>query len=63
MMSKSKLAPLKTTTIPRLELVAAVMAVRLDKCIRQHLEIPLLESNFWTDSMIVLQYIRNEESR
>ena len=62
-MSKSRLAPLKTTTIPRLELTAAVVAVKLEKSLREHLEIPLLESVFWTDSMIVLQYLRNEEKR
>ena len=62
-MAKAKLAPLKTTTIPRLELAAAVVSTRLDKCIREHLEMPLMETVYWTDSMIVLQYLRNEDKR
>ncbi|XP_064648766.1 uncharacterized protein LOC135500976 [Lineus longissimus] len=62
-MTKVKLTPLKTTTIPRLELTAADEAVKLDKLLRSELEIPLCESIFWTDSMIVLYYIRNEAKR
>ncbi|XP_071943813.1 uncharacterized protein [Antedon mediterranea] len=54
LMSKSRLAPLKTTTIPRLELTPAVEAIKLDKLLPRELEIPLLESTFWSDSMIVL---------
>jgi hypothetical protein len=41
LMSKSRLAPLKPTTIPRLELAAAVEAVKLDKLLRKELKIPL----------------------
>ena len=62
-MAKAKLVPLKTTTISRLELTTAVVAAHLDRCIRQHLKIPLMESMFWTDSMIVLQYLNNEDKR
>ncbi|XP_064641320.1 uncharacterized protein LOC135496114 [Lineus longissimus] len=62
-MSKAKLAPLKTTTIPRLELTAAIEAVKLDKLLRSELEIQISESVFWTDSMIVLFYIKNESKR
>lgn len=63
LMAKSKLAPLKAMTIPRLELSAAVLAVQLDKTIREHLDISLIDSVFWTDSTIVLQYIRSVEKR
>ena len=62
-MAKSKLAPIPQQTIPRLELCAAVMATRLDGQIKRELDIPLEASHFWTDSTIVLQYIRNEERR
>ncbi|XP_064635262.1 uncharacterized protein LOC135492633 [Lineus longissimus] len=62
-MAKAKLAPIKATTIPRLELAAAVESVKLDKVIRKELEIPIHASVFWTDSMIVLHYIANEEKR
>ena len=63
LMSKSKLTPLKIKTIPRLELAAAVVSVKLEKLMRQQLEIPVHESLFWTDSMIVLNYIMNQDKR
>ncbi|XP_014670064.1 PREDICTED: uncharacterized protein LOC106811056 [Priapulus caudatus] len=63
MMSKSRLAPLKTTTIPRLELSAATVAVQLDVTLRDELELTIDGSTFWTDSTTVLKYINNEESR
>ena len=36
-MAKSRLAPIKPVTIPRMELLAAVLATRLDAMIRQEL--------------------------
>ncbi|XP_014665125.1 PREDICTED: uncharacterized protein LOC106807328 [Priapulus caudatus] len=62
-MAKSRLAPIKPTTIPRLELSAAVVAVKLDQACRKHLEYTLSESVFWTDSTIVLHYLQSEEKR
>ncbi|KAK3704536.1 hypothetical protein QZH41_006330 [Actinostola sp. cb2023] len=63
LIGKSRLAPVKITTIPRLELSAAVVAVKLDKMLREELELPIQESLFWTDSTTVLQYISNETKR
>ena len=63
MLAKSRLAPLKSTTIPRLELVAAVEAVKLDKTLTRELQIPIDSSVFWSDSMIVLWYLQHEEKR
>lgn len=62
-MAKAHLAPLKQLTIPRLELTAATLSVKLDTMIRRELDIPIRESIFWTDSTIVLQYINNRERR
>ena len=62
-MAKSRLAPLKEVTIPRLELMAATLATRQDELLRKELDIPLSRSCFWTDSTLVLQYIYNEERR
>ena len=59
LMSKSRLASLKTTTIPRLELAAAVEAVKLDKLLSEELQIPLRKSVYWSDSMIVLWYLQH----
>ena len=63
LVSKSRLAPIKTTTIPRLELSAAMEATKLDVMLRNELELDLEESVFWTDSMIVLWYLRNQNKR
>lgn len=63
LMGKSRVSPLKQVTIPRLELTAAVTAVKMDKILRQELQIPLKQSIFWSDSTTVLSYIENESSR
>ena len=58
---KSRLMPLKQVTVPRLELLAATVSVRLDKVLKRELELPLTDaSTFWTDSTSVLRYIKNE---
>jgi len=62
-MAKSRLAPLKSISIPRLELSAATVAVRLDKMIKQELELSMDKSVFWTDSTSVLKYIANSNTR
>jgi len=62
-MEKARTAPLKTVTIPRLELSAAVMASRLDKTLRKEIDIPVDESVFWTDSTCVISYIQNNDNR
>lgn len=50
MLGKARVAPLKQVTIPRLELTAAVLAVRVDIMLRKALELDLKDSTFWTDS-------------
>lgn len=63
LLAKSRLAPIKSVTIPRLELTAATLSIRLDNVIRRELELPLGESVFWTDSTTVLRYINNDNKR
>ena len=58
-LGKSRLAPIKSTTIPRLELMAAVLAVKVDKMLHSELDYEIKESLFWTDSTTVLRYILN----
>ena len=50
-------------TVPRLELSAAVLAVQLDKSVREELDIPITQSIYWSDSTCVLRYIRNQSKR
>ena len=61
--TKSRLAPLKAMTIPRVELSAAVLTTRLDRVIKQEVTLPIDQSNFWTDSTCVLCYIENKDKR
>ncbi|XP_064616927.1 uncharacterized protein LOC135480925 [Liolophura sinensis] len=62
-LAKSRLAPAKTQTIPRLELTAAVLATKMADILRQELQLEIDESTFWTDSEIVLRCIKNEDKR
>ena len=58
-MSRSRVAPMKELSIPRLELSAAALAVKMDSMLRRELELDIGQSVFWSDSMVVLGYIRN----
>lgn len=62
-MGKCRNCPIKRPTIPRLELMASVLAVRLSNLIRAELDWNIDYITFWTDSTTVLQYIRNENRR
>ena len=62
-MGKARLAPLKVVTIPRLELAAAVVAMKLKVQIAEELKFKINDVIFWTDSTTVLQYIRNKNRR
>ena len=60
---KSRLAPMRVVTIPRLELMAAVLAVQINIMLQCELRMSVDETYFWTDSMIVIHYIRNRNKR
>ena len=62
-MAKSRVAALKFVTIPRMELCAAVMAVRLGSFIREELKIPIEQTTFWSDSTTVLSWINSTSFR
>ena len=63
LVAKSRQAHVKPMTIPRLELSAAVLAVKIDRVLREELEFAIDKSIFWSDSTAVLQYIRNVDKR
>jgi len=62
--SKTKTAPAKGLTLPRAELVAALMGVRLGDKLLEHLEMEkeAAERHFWTDSTVALHWIKKDSS-
>ncbi|KAM4037007.1 uncharacterized protein ACNLHF_015817 isoform 1-T1 [Anomaloglossus baeobatrachus] len=62
-MGKAKLTPCPESTIPRLELCAAVLATELAELITSELDLQLEDAEFFTDSKVVLGYIHNETRR
>lgn len=62
-MGKARVAPTKVTTVPRLELSAAVVAARTSVMLRNELEMDDVQEYFWTDSKVVLGYINNDARR
>ena len=62
-MGKSRVTPLKEVSIPRLELTAAVLSVKVSSMLRKELDMVDLQEYFWTDSQVVLAYLKNESKR
>lgn len=62
-LGKSRVLPLKHITIPRLELAAAALLVKVGIMLKKELHLALEPSVFWTVSQTVLKYINNEHTR
>ncbi|CAH8518996.1 unnamed protein product [Schistosoma guineensis] len=61
--SKSRVAPIKQATVPRLELTAAVLSARMGEVLNKNLPHVFDKTHFSMDSMIALYYIKNTDSR
>ena len=61
--AKGRIAPVSLVTIPRLELMSAHLATKMNVVVRRELTMPIVESHFWSDSTVTLHYIRNTALR
>lgn len=61
--AKSRVAPIKELSLARLELMAAMLASRLKEYITSHFSKALQDIACWTDSMIVLHWIKGTSKR
>ncbi|XP_062556853.1 uncharacterized protein LOC134221681 [Armigeres subalbatus] len=61
--SKTKVAPLKPLSIPRLELQAAMIGARLLQTVCTSLSLPVSKRYLWTDSTTVLAWLRSDSRR
>ena len=59
--AKTRVAPIKQQTIPRLELLGALILARLLRSVIVQLK-EVSQVYCWTDSMTVLQWIRNKKT-
>ena len=62
-LAKSRVTPLKETTMPRLELAAAYVGSKYHCLAKEELMIDDLKEKLWVDSKIVLGYILNKTRR
>ena len=62
LLAKSRVAPLKRPTIPRLELLGCVIAVRLMRQVKEALKMNDVPTYFWSDSSTALAWIRRNEN-
>jgi hypothetical protein len=61
--SKNRLAPVKMVTLPRLELLAALVGARMLHYFCQATSLDITAATLWTDSPVALGWIRQDPNR
>ena len=61
--AQTKVAPLETVSIPRLELIAAALNLQLANTLVEVYKIDRMNVNYWADSMNVLWWVRNHSGK
>ncbi|XP_052762257.1 uncharacterized protein LOC128204895 [Mya arenaria] len=57
--AKTRLAPIKQMSIPKLELMAVLIGIRCLKFVKEQLHISVYETYLWTDSKCVLYWLKS----
>ena len=57
--SKSRVVPLKTISLPRLELLSALLCARLTVYVKRELKLDNMVCYLWTDSTVALAWIQS----
>ncbi|GFW29070.1 integrase catalytic domain-containing protein [Trichonephila clavipes] len=59
--ARSKVAPLKGTSIPRLELLACMIGARIADSVKTDLHMENVDVTYWSDSMDALHWIKRDD--
>ncbi|XP_050061518.1 uncharacterized protein LOC126551649 [Aphis gossypii] len=63
LVSKTRVAPLKRITIPRLELCGATLLAQLMHSLMESLQLKIDTITMWTDSTVTLQWIQSDANK